>query len=112
MTDFEARTDEASKTRMEAAGGAGAEAVAVAPSAEAVAAAVHSLYHDPDPKKKEEAGNWLQALQKSTHAWTVADQLLHRKFSMESCYIAAQTMRTKIQHAFHELPPEFYTSLR
>jgi len=31
---------------------------------------------------------------------------------MESCYFAAQTMRTKIQLSFHELPQEAYTSLR
>ena len=42
----------------------------------------------------------------------VADELLHRKVDVESCYIAAQTMRTKIQHSFHELPPESHTSLR
>ena len=31
---------------------------------------------------------------------------------MESCYFGAQTLRTKIQFAFHELPQEAHTSLR
>lgn len=31
---------------------------------------------------------------------------------MESCYFGAQTLRTKIQFAFHELPPEAHGSLR
>ena len=31
---------------------------------------------------------------------------------MESCYFGAQTLRTKIQFAFHELPPEAHSSLR
>lgn len=46
------------------------------------------------------------------HAWTIADELLHHKRDLESCYFAAQTMRTKIQQSFHELPPEVYDSLR
>lgn len=31
---------------------------------------------------------------------------------MESCYFGAQTLRTKIQFAFHELPSEAHNSLR
>ena len=44
----------------------------------------------------------------------VADELLYRKgaVSTESCYIAAQTMRTKIQNSFYELPLESHISLR
>jgi len=45
-------------------------------------------------------------------AWKIADEMLHQKRNMESCYFAAQTMRTKIQLSFHELPQEAYTSLR
>jgi len=83
-----------------------------APSVEAVRDAVNSLYFNPDPKAKKLAENWLGELQKSVWAWQVSDQLLHRKFSMETCYIAAQTMRTKIQNSFHELPQESHASLR
>ena len=42
----------------------------------------------------------------------VADDMLHQKVDIESCYIAAQTMRTKIQCSFHELPKESHHSLK
>lgn len=38
--------------------------------------------------------------------------MLQEKKDVESCYFAAQTMRTKIQYSFHELPPEAHFSLR
>lgn len=38
--------------------------------------------------------------------------MLHEKRNIESCYFAAQTMRTKIQQSFHELPQESHVSLR
>lgn len=38
--------------------------------------------------------------------------MLHQKRNIESCYFAAQTMRTKIQLSFHELPQEAHISLR
>lgn len=38
--------------------------------------------------------------------------MLHEKRNIESCYFAAQTMRTKIQFSFHELPQEAHISLR
>lgn len=34
------------------------------------------------------------------------------KRDLESCYFAAQTMRTKIHQSFHELPLEVHNSLR
>lgn len=46
------------------------------------------------------------------YAWKIADEMLHQKRDVQSCYFAAQTMRTKIQLSFHELPPEAHTSLR
>ena len=42
----------------------------------------------------------------------VSDELLHRKLSVESCYIAAQTMRTKIQTSFYELPVDAHNPLK
>jgi hypothetical protein len=42
----------------------------------------------------------------------VSDELLHRKLNVESCYIAAQTMRTKIQTSFYELPAHAHNSLK
>ena len=83
-----------------------------APGVEAVIQAVSSLYNDPDPKVKEAASKWLNQLQQSVWAWTISDQLLQRKIDENSCYFAAQTMRTKIQYSFQELPPESHSSLR
>ena len=42
----------------------------------------------------------------------MSDEILHTKPDVESCYIAAQTMRTKIQNSFHEVPIEAHVSLR
>ena len=41
------------------------------PPIETVCAAIHTLYHNPDPREKERASTWLQALQKSVFAWKV-----------------------------------------
>lgn len=38
--------------------------------------------------------------------------MLQQKKDVESCYFAAQTMRTKVQMYFHELPAESHGSLR
>jgi transportin-3 len=46
------------------------------------------------------------------YAWKVADEMLQQKKDLESCYFAAQTMRTKIQLSFHELPVVSHVSLR
>jgi len=82
------------------------------PTVEAVVTAVSSLYHDPDPKVKEAASKWLNQLQKSVYAWTISDQLLQRQLDVETCYFAAQTMRSKIQYSFSELPTSSHSSLR
>lgn len=42
----------------------------------------------------------------------MADELLHLKRDIESCYFAAQTMRTKIHQSFYELPLDVHSSLR
>lgn len=82
------------------------------PSVETVVQAINALYKDPDTSSKEKASAWLGELQKSVYAWKIADELLHKHLDLESCYFAAQTMRTKIQYFFHELPPESHPSLR
>lgn len=46
------------------------------------------------------------------YAWTIADEMLHQKRDVESYYFAAQTLRTKIQLSFHELPSTTHNSLR
>uniref|UniRef100_T1JHK8 Transportin-3 n=1 Tax=Strigamia maritima TaxID=126957 RepID=T1JHK8_STRMM len=82
------------------------------PSLEDVRQAIHVLYHDPDTSGKEKASVWLGELQKSVIAWKVSDELLQQNHDVESCYFAAQTMRTKIQFSFHELPPGSHHLLR
>ncbi|XP_043274763.1 transportin-3 isoform X2 [Venturia canescens] len=82
------------------------------PSLETVHQAVYSLYNNPVPAEKEKASQWLEELQKSVYAWKVADEMLQQKRDLGSCYFAAQTMRTKIQMSFHELPTEAHISLR
>ncbi|GJQ77535.1 Trn-SR [Trypoxylus dichotomus] len=82
------------------------------PSLDIVYLAISTLYSNPNASEKERASQWLADFQKSVHAWTVADELLHHKRDLESCYFAAQTMRTKIHQSFHELPVEAHLSLR
>ncbi|XP_050391682.1 transportin-3 [Patella vulgata] len=83
-----------------------------APTLDTVCQALQALYNNPDMAGKEKASVWLGELQKSVFAWQIADQLLRLNQSLESCYFAAQTMRTKIQYAFHELPVNSHPSLR
>lgn len=82
------------------------------PSLETVYQAVYTLYHNPDPQEKENASKWLGELQKSVSAWKISNELLQQQHDLESCYFAAQTMRTKIQLSFHELPVDVHESLR
>lgn len=77
-------------------------------------AAVSTLYDAElhDKIKHDQASKWLGHLQRSVQAWKVADQLLHAKRDVNSCFFAAQTLRTKIQLYFGELPVEAHASLR
>ncbi|KAK8723733.1 hypothetical protein OTU49_011517 [Cherax quadricarinatus] len=79
-----------------------------------VLAAVSTLYDAElhDKIKHDQASKWLGHLQRSVQAWKVADQLLHAKRDVNSCFFAAQTLRTKIQLYFGELPVEAHASLR
>lgn len=40
---------------------------------------VYQLYQDPDPEAKSRADQWLQGLQASTEAWTIAWLLLQHQ---------------------------------
>ncbi|CAH1799403.1 unnamed protein product [Owenia fusiformis] len=83
-----------------------------APSLETVLNALQALYRNPDIAGKEKASVWLGEMQRSVFAWQIADQLLQINQDVESCYFAAQTMKIKIQYAFHELPATAHMSLR
>lgn len=76
---------------------------------------VHSLIkgmYQQQKDLKESASKWLEELQKTVYAWQIADQLLIKRLDFESCYFAAQTLKTKIQYNFGELPLESYDSLK
>ncbi|XP_026810121.1 transportin-3 [Rhopalosiphum maidis] len=83
------------------------------PSIETVYEAIYALYNqNTNPAEKQRASNWLNEMQKSVYAWKIADELLARKVDLNSCYLAAQTMRSKLQNSFHELPQDSHASLR
>ncbi|CAB3980536.1 transportin-3-like isoform X2 [Paramuricea clavata] len=82
------------------------------PRIEQVLQAIDALYNIQNAEGKEAASKWLENLQTSVFAWEIADQLLTTKQSTTSCFIGAQTMRTKIQYFFHELQPVQYESLK
>ncbi|CAG0914816.1 unnamed protein product [Notodromas monacha] len=83
------------------------------PATDVVHQAILTLHLDPVCQNKEAANKWLTELQQSVvYAWKVADDLLHEKRDLLSCYFAAQTIRNKIQASFAELPVESHESLR
>ncbi|XP_060821726.1 transportin-3 [Bombus pascuorum] len=82
------------------------------PDLETVYQAVYSLYNNSNPSGPGKTSQWLDELQKSVFAWKIADEMLQQKRDVQSCYFAAQTMRTKIQLCFQELPAEAHISLR
>lgn len=83
------------------------------PNIETVYQAISTLYNaGSDPSSKEKASVWLGEFQNSIYAWEISDHLLRDRRNIESCYFAAQTMRSKIQYAFHELPESSYSSLQ
>eukprot|EP00913_Durusdinium_trenchii_P014011 g13156.t1 len=62
---------------------------------EQVVNALQALYATSDPQTKKQADDWLTKFQQTPAAWQ-----------------AAQTMRTKVQFDFYELPADSYMSLR
>ncbi|CAJ1383125.1 unnamed protein product [Effrenium voratum] len=77
--------------------------------------ALQALYASSDPGTKKEADDdWLTKFQQTPAAWQVSDQLLSQADApMQFRFFAAQTMRTKVQFDFYELPADdSYTSLR
>ena len=75
--------------------------------------AIDALYHASDDASRKAACAWLEGWQTSPQAWREADALLHDATRpMEAHYLAAQTLRTKVQHDVEELPSEALPSLR
>ncbi|DBA80940.1 TPA: hypothetical protein ACH3X2_007160 [Trebouxia sp. C0005] len=75
--------------------------------------AIHTLYHNADPQVKKQTGSQLEAWQQSESAWSLSDAILHDSSSiMEAQYFCAQTLRTKVQRDFEELPAQAADALR
>ncbi|ONM05796.1 Transportin MOS14 [Zea mays] len=86
-----------------------AQATATATVKEALAA----LYHHPDDAIRTAADRWLQEFQHTLDAWQVADSLLHDESSnLETLIFCSQTLRSKVQRDFEELPSEAFRSLQ
>nr|XP_010906804.1 transportin MOS14 isoform X1 [Elaeis guineensis] len=75
--------------------------------------ALSALYHHPDDTVRARADRWLQDFQHTIDAWQVADNLLHDASSnMETLIFCSQTLRSKVQRDFEELPSEAFRPLR
>jgi len=75
--------------------------------------ALQALYHHPDDAIRKQADRWLGDWQRSTTAWSIADNVLHdANATMEAQYFCAQTLRTKVQRDFEELPADAADGLR
>ncbi|KAF3543786.1 hypothetical protein DY000_02006047 [Brassica cretica] len=94
----------------------------------AVKEALNALYHHPDDTVRAQADRWLQNFQGTLDAWqasysshlclgssnfSVADNLLHDSSSnLETLIFCSQTLRSKVQRDFEELPPGAFQKLR
>ncbi|CAH9146539.1 unnamed protein product [Cuscuta epithymum] len=75
--------------------------------------ALNALYHHPDDSVRMQADRWLQDFQRTIDAWQVADNLLHDASSnQETLIFCSQTLRSKVQRDFEELPSEAFRPLR
>lgn len=75
--------------------------------------ALNALYHHEDDGVRLQADLWLQDFQRTIDAWQVADNLLHDDASqLETQIFCSQTLRSKVQRDFEELPSEAFRPLR
>jgi len=99
-----------------ASGGLGLGGVVAAMEAQATATvkeALAALYHHPDDSIRTAADRWLQEFQHTLDAWQVADSLLHDESSnLETLIFCSQTLRSKVQRDFEELPAGAFRSLQ
>ncbi len=63
-----------------------------------------TFYSTQDKEQRRTAEEWLNDFKKSINAWYVVDQILHSSRDEQALFFAAQTIRSKIQSSFHELP--------
>lgn len=81
------------------------------PSTQTVYQALQALYGNSSSSEREKANVYLLNLQKSVHAWNIADQLLMGNADLNSSLFGAQMIRNKILYSFHELPPDVCPAL-
>eukprot|EP01018_Ginkgo_biloba_P004333 Gb_28911 [translate_table: standard] len=75
--------------------------------------ALKALYHHPDQQIRRDANRWLQDFQRNVDAWQVSDSLLHEPNSnLETLIFCSQTLKSKVQRDFEELPPASFVPLR
>ncbi|XP_057419400.1 transportin MOS14 [Lotus japonicus] len=75
--------------------------------------ALNALYHHPDDTVRMQADRYLQEFQRTLDAWQVADNLLHDPSSnLETLIFCSQTLRSKVQRDFEELPATAFRPLR
>ncbi|KAK2409011.1 transportin MOS14 [Trifolium repens] len=75
--------------------------------------ALNALYHHPDDSVRMQADRYLQDFQRTLDAWQVADNLLHDPSSnLETLIFCSQTLRSKVQRDFEELPATAFRPLR
>lgn len=75
--------------------------------------ALNALYHHPDDSVRMQADRYLQDFQRTLDAWQVADNLLHDPSSnLETLIFCSQTLRSKVQRDFEELPSTAFRPLR
>jgi len=84
------------------------------PLRDTVVRAVHVLYvPGTSQDDRRQADEWLKNFQKSTEAWSCADELLRTDgVATEVQYFAANTMRNKLRYDFQEVPAEARESLK
>ena len=70
-----------------------------------------TFYSTQDREQRRSAEEWLNEFKKSVHAWFITDQILHTDKNEQVLFFAAQTIRSKIQHSFHELPVDSHEVL-
>lgn len=79
---------------------------------ELVIQASTTLYTTNDKEQRKTAEEWLNNFKKSAHAWYITDQILHTEKNEQVLFFAAQTIRSKIQNDFSELPLDSHESLK
>ncbi|CAN6449471.1 unnamed protein product [Victoria cruziana] len=88
-------------------------AMAAAEVQKTLVEALTALYHNPDSNVRHQANHWLQEFQHSIISWEVSDSLLHDANSnLETLVFCSQTLKTKIQRDFEELPAAAFCPLR